>query len=78
MWCVWQKWNTIFENWKKLIYKDDTTIKSGQVHCLKYKIFMIHFQKHSSELIYEVGKKLIQTVNIWLSCTRSVISAGLS
>ena len=35
----------IFENWKKLIYAHDTTIKNGQVHhsSLKIKSYMIYF-----------------------------------
>ena len=39
---------------KKIIYTHDTAIKNGQVHhqSLKIKIYMIHFLKHSSELIY--------------------------
>ena len=37
---------------------------------------MINFYKHSAEL-FMPGKKLIQTANIWLSCTECVISSGL-
>ena len=39
---------------KNIIYIHDTAIKNGLVHLwsLTIKIYMIYFQKHSSELIY--------------------------
>ena len=43
---------------EKIIYAHDNVIKNGQIHhwSLKIKIYMIYFQKRSSELIYAQWK----------------------
>ena len=38
---------------------------------------MIFGGQENSLIIFMPGEKLIQTANIWLSCTKYVISAGL-
>ena len=54
-------------------------ITNGQVHhrSLKIKIYMISFLETLFWINLCPAEKLIQAANIWLSCTKYVISAGL-
>ena len=71
-----------FHSWWRfkqcLFYERNTFIKNSQVHQLKFKnmIYMIFLWKHTSELSY-VWRKNNSNCNIWLICTKYVVSAGL-
>ena len=71
-----EKYN--FWELKNIVYAHDSTIENGKVHHWSLKTRFAWFISRNTLLnLFMPGEKLIQTANIWLSCTEYVISAGL-